>query len=284
MRLPETRARPLRGIPVNPRSARGCASTRGSPVAPRTISRGVDRAAAELRCEHAYVPRRGPSHVGDLRDRTSGGSGIAMAVEAPAHAEGHCLRDPFHLVYAAVAAHTADAGRNVRAVREVGVVGQLVNANPMHGPATLGAVADRREQCTVLFHGQMTVHARLRRRNVGDVGSLDRCVTVAAIETELADVESVAIRDGLNGTVSDVGVPRRKVVPDASSRERRTEDHRNGGDERELIPRAGEYLTQWLGPPDAGGPISRPRVRYTPRMTHVAPPIEFLAGDDRDPV
>ena len=39
----------------------------------------------------------------------------------------------------------------------------------------------------------MAVHAGLRRRNVGDAGNLDRGVTVAAIETELADVELVAV-------------------------------------------------------------------------------------------
>jgi hypothetical protein len=108
-------------------------------------------------------------------------------------------------------------------------------------------------------------------------------VAVTAIEAKLADMEPVAVGDGLNRAVADVCVPRRKVIPDASGRERRTEDDRHGGDERELIPRRGKYLTQWLGPRSAGVPVSRPRVRDTPMMTHVAPPKNLSQGMNRDP-
>ena len=165
------------------------------------------------------VPRRRPLHVGDLRDGASVGTGVAVAVEAPAHTERRHLRDRFHLVDAAVAGDTADSCRHVRAVREIRVVGQLVDANPAHRPAALGAVPNRCEQLAVPLHGLMAVHARLRGRNVGDVRNLDRGVTVSAIETKLADVELVAVRDGLNGTVAHVCVPRGKVVPDARDRE-----------------------------------------------------------------
>ena len=165
------------------------------------------------------VPRRGPLHVGDLRDGASVGTGVAVAVEAPAHAERRHLRDRFHLVDAAVAGDAADSCRHVRAVGEIGVVGKLVDANPAHRPAALGAVPNRCEQLAVPLHGLMAVHAGLRGRNVGDGRNLDRGVTVSAIETKLADVELVAVRDGLNGTVAHVRVPRGKVVPDARDRE-----------------------------------------------------------------
>src|SRR6185295_7049381 len=99
-RPPGTLARERRGIPGDPRSARDFASTCGSPVAPRTLSRRVDRSSAELRRELSDVPRWGPLHVGDLRDGTSVGTGAAVAVEAPAHTEGHHLRDSFHFVEA----------------------------------------------------------------------------------------------------------------------------------------------------------------------------------------
>ena len=198
-----------------------------------------------------------------------------MAVETPAHAEGHHLRDSIHLVDAAVTADAADSCRHVGPVREIRKVGKLVDTNPAHRPAALGAVPNRRERLAVLLHGQMAVHARLRGWNIGDIRRLDRGVTVPAVETELADVEPVAIRDRLSRPVAHVCVPRRKVVPDAGGRERRTEDDRDGGDDWERVPRAREDLAQWLGPPGAEGPMSRPRVRVrdTPRMTHVAPPI-----------
>jgi hypothetical protein len=60
-------------------------------------------------------------------------------------------------------------------------------------------------------------------------------VTVSAIETKLADVELMTVRDGLNGTVAHVCVPRGKEVPDAADRERRTEAARDGGHDRELV-------------------------------------------------
>ena len=63
------------------------------------------------------------------------GTGVAVAVEAPAHAERRHLGDRFHLVDAAVAGDAADACRHVRAVGEIGVVGKLVDANPAHRPA-----------------------------------------------------------------------------------------------------------------------------------------------------
>ena len=204
------------------------------------------------------------------------GTGVAVTVEAPAHTERRHLRDRFHLVDAAVAGDTADSCRHVHAVREIRVVGKLVDANPTHRPAALGAVSNRCEQLAVPHHGLMAVHARLRGWNVGDVRNLDRRVTVSAIETKLADVELVAVGDGLNGTVADVRVPRGKIVPDARDRKQRTEAAHEGGHDRELVPRGGKDLTQWLGFPGAGGQLPRHRI-YDGPVTHPrAPPKDLL--------
>jgi hypothetical protein len=93
----------------------------------------------------------------------------------------------------------------------------------------------------------MAVHARLGGRNVRDGRYLDRGVTVSTIETELADVKLVAVRDGLNGAVAYVCVPRRKPVPDAGDHETRKEDAGKGGREREFVPPWREDLGHWLG-------------------------------------
>jgi hypothetical protein len=74
--------------------------------------------------------------------------------------------------------------------------------------------------------------------------TLDRGVAVAAVEAELADVELVAVRNGLDRTVADVGVPRREVVPDARRRDHGAEAAREGGHDRKLVPPGGEYLRQ----------------------------------------
>ena len=99
-------------------------------------------------------------------------------------------------------------------------------------------------------------------------------MTVAAIETKLADVELVAVRDGLNGTVAHVRVPRGKEVPDARDRERRTDAARDGGHDRELVPPGREDLGQRLGLRGAGGQLPRPRVRDGTVMPHPRSPTK----------
>jgi hypothetical protein len=91
---------------------------------------------------------------------------------------------------------------------EVRVIGKLVDPDPAHGPGVLRAIANRCKERAVPLHGLMAIHARLGGRNIGDVRDLDRDVTVPAIETEVADVKAVAIRDGLNRRVAHVCVPR----------------------------------------------------------------------------
>src|SRR6187549_3597953 len=98
----------------------------------------------------------------------------------------------------------------------------------------------------------MTVLAGTRRRDVRDRRDLDRGVTVSAIETEFADVELMAVGNGLNRTVAHVGVPRREVVPDARDREYRTDAARDGGHDRELVPPRGKNLGQRLRLRSAG--------------------------------
>src|SRR4029453_19350057 len=106
----------------------------GQSVPPRTISRRIDRSFTELRRKQPNVPRRGPLHVGDLRDGAPVGTGVAVALEAPAHTEGCHLRDSLHLVDAPVAGDTADSRRHMRPMREIGIVGQLGDAYPTYHP------------------------------------------------------------------------------------------------------------------------------------------------------
>ena len=127
----------------------------------------------------------------------------------------------------------------------------------------------------------MAVHAGARGRKVRDARDLDRGVTVAAIETKLADVELVAVRDGLNGTVAHVCVPRGKTVPDARDDEHRTDGARNRGHDREFVPPRGEDLGQRLRLRGAGEQLPRPRVRDETVMPHPRNPKEFAGGNDR---
>jgi hypothetical protein len=86
-------------------------------------------------------------------------------------------------------------------------------------------------------------------------------------------VELVAVGDGLSGLVSHVRVPRREEVPNPRDRERRHDDARDGGDERDLIPPRGEDLGQRLGLCGAGDQLPRPC--YGTVMPHPRPPKRF---------
>ena len=63
-----------------------------------------------------------PVHIGDLCGGAEVRRRIAMAIQAPAHAELFDLSDDFHLVNATVAAHAADSASHVSAMIEVNVV------------------------------------------------------------------------------------------------------------------------------------------------------------------
>jgi hypothetical protein len=75
-------------------------------------------------------------------------------------------------------------------------------------------------------------------------------MTVSTIDIELAGVERVAVRDGLNGTVADVCVPGRKEVPDPRYRQRRTENAPDRSHDRELVPPRGKDLRQTAATPE----------------------------------
>ena len=201
-----------------------------------------------------------------------------MAVETPTHAERRHQRDRFHFVDAAVAGDATHARRQVRAMVEIGVVGKVVDANPAHRPACGSALSNGCKLFAVSLHELMTVHAGLGRGDVRDRGKLDRGVTVPAIETKLADMELVAVGNGLHGTVADVDVPRGKVVPDASGHECRTENARDGGYDRKFVPPGWEDLSQWLGLPGAEGQLPKPRVRDGTVMPHPLPQTNSCKG------
>jgi hypothetical protein len=102
-------------------------------------------------------------------------------------------------------------------------------------------------------------------------------VTVSAVETKLADVELVAVRNGLNGTVAHVRVLRGKEVPDTRGREYRTEAAHEGSHDRELVPPGGEDLGQWLaklrlGPTSVWLRLAGPRAGYGTVTTHLRAP------------
>jgi len=107
-------------------------------------------------------------------------------------------------------------------VAEMGIVGKMMDLDPLN----------RLTGRPTLPHGEqfggigpdlaVTVHAGLRWRNVRMIGRGHVGVTVLTIDIELSGVKPMAVLNRLFGSVSDVGVSRREIIPDEQDHKNRT--------------------------------------------------------------
>jgi hypothetical protein len=86
---------------------------------------------------------------------------ISVTVQAPSHAQRFPLCNYFHLIYSAVTAGAANACVQVKAVIEVCVPWQFVNAHPLDGYTVGPALPYQFKFITLLTHQAVTVHACL---------------------------------------------------------------------------------------------------------------------------
>jgi len=169
-----------------------------------------------------------------------------MAIEAPTHGQRLIHADNFHLIDAPVATSATHPGREVHAVVEKRVVGQLVHPHPAHGIARIPALPKRRKLGRVGAHNRVTTHARLCRWNHRLLRTLDIGVTIAAVDSELTRVKAMTIRNRLLRAVANLKVARREVPPHAERHDRRTTAAQNGDCERQVVERPREEL-HWNG-------------------------------------
>lgn len=146
---------------------------------------------------------------------------MAMAIEAPAHAQRAGLFDLFHVGNVSVTAFAVDPRSDMDGVIEKSVVGELVNSHPVERLSGLDAFAQGREALGVTGDEAVAIHARATRRQRRDPRDFDAGMAVAAIELELARVERVGKRNRLTRHVSHVGIGRRETVPDDENSEQR---------------------------------------------------------------
>ena len=78
--------------------------------------------------------------------------------------------------------NAADTFRDVRAVIEVGVIGQVVHAHPLDRLAAPPALKHSRELGTLRFHARVAVHAHGRRRHARVAAPLRARMAVLTIE------------------------------------------------------------------------------------------------------
>lgn len=176
------------------------------------------------------------------------GTGIAMAVQAPTHAQRMFLRHDRHLVNSPVTGRTTDTGGNVHAVVEIGVFRQHVHLDPLQRlfPSISGT---NRFKCrTVCPDLRMAIHTCCSRRNRCKSCVFDSRVTVSAIQADIASVQLVTKRDRLRRRITGIGEFWRKPVPNRKNN-RCGDNWQNHTDhQRYFIRPAGKYDRHVLCP------------------------------------
>ena len=151
-----------------------------------------------------------------------------MAVKAPTHTQGLGLLNDFHLLDVSVATGASYACSHMDTVVEISVVRYVMNSNPMNRRPGRHTLLQGCEEGAVSFEYLMAIHTDLGRWNRGDRGYLDLGMAVSAVDREIARVQLMTIRDGLDRPVADIGKLRRCVVPDQGhpdGRDRKHTDH-----------------------------------------------------------
>lgn len=156
-----------------------------------------------------------PGKIGDLINWTNIWGRIAMAIQAPRHRLTFVMINHIHLVHSAVATHTGDAAVNVDGVVKVNVIRSFVDLHPFHwfpgGPRLVEWCKD----WIVLLDLRMAAHTHLRGGHIRVRCYFHKAVAVAAVHPQLARMDFVRERDGLNGLIPHACVKRRGVIPDA---------------------------------------------------------------------
>lgn len=121
----------------------------------------------------------------------------AVAVQAPAHLEAGCARDPLHGGHSAVTVAAVDAGADMHHVREIDMVRQAVDPDP--GDGFLPVPITRQLLYFWGFRGnvEVTGTAVRHRGDAGEPRVCDLAVTVSAVDAVDPGMQRMAERDGL---------------------------------------------------------------------------------------
>ena len=175
-----------------------------------------------------------PVEVGDLIQRAKVILRSAMALETPAHAVGFGMVDDFHVIHLSVTGHATDAPVHVNRMVEVDVIRRLVNPYPGNRVAGFPGFADGSQFRAQRLDLGVAVHAGLRSGNVGVRGFLHPGVAVAAIHSQLVDVQRVIEGHGLGWLIANPGIFGRKVIGHAGDHAGRY--HRNADQDFDWKP------------------------------------------------
>ena len=136
----------------------------------------------------------------------------------------------------------------VNGVAELGVVRELVNLDPLNGLASGPAFTDWEQLEGLGPNLAVAVHARLRSRDIRVGRFLHIRVAVLAADAQFASVKAVAVFNRLLGSVTDVRVLWREIIPDKKDGEDAACKRPGEGQVREYVRLSGEYLRHpWKG-------------------------------------
>ena len=176
------------------------------------------------------------SHLGDELARPYVLLGVPVAVETPLHLERVLLPGERHSIHSAVARLTSDALINVNAVIEINEIRQIVHPGPPDRIPRTEAGPYRLERRTRVPDLRMAIHASLGRRNVGEPRGLDRGVTIPAVDSEAADMVSMAERHRLFARLRGAGFPCGSIDLHKSPRQKsQDEDGAENRDSRKRV-------------------------------------------------
>jgi len=172
---------------------------------------------------------RFPIEIKNLIVRSQIIFGVPMAIQTPCHAVRFGNVHYRHVIDRAVATETADAPIHVSRMVVVNVIDRAIQPHPLDWLTAFPTLLHRLQLGIVFRHLCMAVHAC---RGVGHVrlrGHFHEAVTVAAIHTQLGNVNIVRKRHRLDRLVPDFGIFRRGVIPrccsQATSKHNHADDH-----------------------------------------------------------
>ena len=167
---------------------------------------------------------------------------VSVAVQAKFHAQRLGVINLLHLVYLPVAFHATYTPVYVYRMIKIDIIRHLVNFYPRNRVARGITFPNGGQGRTVRQYLIVAVHASCRIWDICMARTVNVSVTVAAIQTELADVQIMAVSDRLDGHVTYLGIFGRKVIGDAGGNRRPEQEQGNQQPHRNCVGPFGKYI------------------------------------------
>ena len=184
-----------------------------------------------------------PRHVVHLIARADVFLRRAVTIEAPFHVQGLGFARERHLIDPTVTGGAANPFRDVNAMVEINVVGQIMDTVPLQRSIGDKTGANRRERWRVVPNLRVTRHAGIGARHTGKGRLLNCRVTITAIDSVVAHVMFVTEGNRLiEGNVHVSGVRRPQNFRGEETTSRQEQQYSNNDHASMGIRACAKYL------------------------------------------